>query len=283
MSQTVTSPAGEQIELLERSELHALLDRGPGTAFSLMMRLDDGRSAIVRDLWTNGPAEDRKSGRATEALTKRLGLQNEARYLTPQLKGGALGVGVHREVKGKRCYFIGLRAMPKEWFEQLHLNGVSEASVPAEAPVVAAEPLEVEAAPSELPPELPPAVEAAELQVAGAVATALLTQVVEIIVAGNGGSSMMTRLKADLEQVQQRLGQQTDYSTRLRRDLRQAQDDIAALTVERDGLRQRLRAAEHNLKVATSAETAKLIDQEVHRQVDRLMRTVPGDVHARQS
>ena len=124
------------------------------------------------------------------------------------------------------------------------------------------------------PPTPPLAVEVAE-----AVATALLAQVAAIITQGNAQAPANDRLRSELSTLTERLGTQVDYVDKLRRDLRASTDQIAALKVERDGLRQRLRDTEHNLRVATSADTQRIIDAEVHRQLDKVMRQAPNGQH----
>jgi len=117
------------------------------------------------------------------------------------------------------------------------------------------------------------------VEVAEAVAGALLAQVAAIITQGNAQAPANDRLRSELSTLTERLGTQVDYVDKLRRDLRASTDQIAALKVERDGLRQRLRDTEHNLRVATSADTQRIIDAEVHRQLDKVMRQAPNGQH----
>jgi len=117
------------------------------------------------------------------------------------------------------------------------------------------------------------------VEVAEAVAGALLAQVAAIITQGNAQAPANDRLRSELSTLTERLGTQVDYVDKLRRDLRASTDQIAALKVERYGLRQRPRDTEHNLRVATSADTQRIIDAEVHRQLDKVMRQAPNGQH----
>jgi hypothetical protein len=110
-------------------------------------------------------------------------------------------------------------------------------------------------------------------EVASAVATALLAQVVQVLTKGPQGQ--LDQLQAALDDVQHRLGTSTSFVDRLRRQNREQADEIIALRRERDGLRQRTRAAESNLSAALSSDAQAVIDAEVRRQLDRLMRAKP--------
>ena len=62
--------------------------------------------------------------------------------------------------------------------------------------------------------------------------------------------------------------------------LAQRVDELSAVKYERDGLRTRLRSAEHNLKVATTGDTQRIIDAEVRKALDKLMRQAPDSPKA---
>lgn len=117
-----------------------------------------------------------------------------------------------------------------------------------------------------------------ERNLADAVATALLARVIEVLTTGKSDvvGLRLRQLRDEVDELQKRLGQQVEYVSNLRRQVREAGDEIITLKFERDGLRQRLRTAEHNLTVATSGDAKRIIENELHKEIDRLMRQTPG-------
>jgi regulator of replication initiation timing len=236
-------------------------------------------------------------------------------FVRPMFTAQGFAPCIERDTRGKRTYSIRLVALPERWLPEVEhqarrrvpsalqssiqtrsgdtgTEAPRQASVPTPAPDVldvvrqkaaqsrqeapgAAPAVEGEhrldeAAPAVLEPQEPGLPE----ELAAAVATALLARVVEVLSKGVEGPQV-AQLQAALDAAAERLGTQVDYAGKLRRDLRAAGDEVVALRQERDGLRERLRAAEHNLKVATSQDSQRIIDAEVRRQLDRMMRQAP--------
>lgn len=264
----VTSPAGDEIELIPRKQWAAITNTAGAGPLSQQLRLSDDRRALALALWHHGAFTD-PSGMATRLLaeeaTKHKG-EEITPNLTMMLASPVLGRCVERELKppAKKTYGIKLVALPQTWFDELALGTKPE---PTPLP---------EPAPVELDDVTPQVV---EVEIANAVATALLSQVATIISTGNGHAPDLAHAQAEIVALTERLGSQTTYVETLRRQARDAADQIQALMHERDGLRARLRTAEHNLKAATSADAQKIIDAEVHRQVDIMMRQAPGRGH----
>lgn len=286
--------AGETIEVWDDADVLAAIGApdDPRTQ-SLMLNLRDLRHAVVTALWHHGTFAAR-TGFTTDELAHAAGL--DRKQVRSVLKSPTMEFAVDEETRGKRSYRISLVAIPRRWLPEL-LNGSASAAVDVEpepdalprdisrADALEAEPAAVidpdEIAREEYPervPDLPPPpeIDPPTLEVAHAVATSLLTQVVEIIVAGHGNGHEIGKLRADYEAMSGRLSAQLDETQRLRRTIREVGDELAALKFERDGLRQRLRAAEHNLTVATqSIDVQRVVDAEVRKRLDQMMREVP--------
>lgn len=303
MTQYVESPAGDRLEVFSDDDLAALFPDLPTSALSLMTswqpRVDSPRGPALSSLWVDGPVVN-DSGRAGLVLrdrAARFGLDpgRDPASVVTAFRQGAFDLFVERRTRGKRTFVIRLIAVAERWLP--YLTKIETATVPTRDAVSSGS----DDVASPAAPEPAPAVEAVpggdvstnghsdgsaavavpgpapvEFELTNAVATALLTQVVEIISTGKSAAPELGRLRLDVEALEERLGVQVGYVDKLRRDLREAGDEIAALKVERDGLRQRLRAAEHNLRVATGADAARIIDAEVQRQVDRIMRERPA-------
>jgi hypothetical protein len=278
MSTTVTSPAGDEVRIYDVETFAELIGFEPGQRHSTALLLTPERFAVLDILWRFGAITD-KSGRAGSMLSERAGVAH-----TPGvLRAPAVAACVERVGNTRRVHGLRLVALPEVWLAILDpgtkVGGVSRPAPEAESsddglPAHVAD--SADSAPVE--PELAPI----EVELANAVATALLAQVVEIISTGGNAHSELRRLQLDVEGLRERLGTQVAYVDRLRRDLRDAGDEIAALKGERDGLRQRLRSTEYNLKAATSGDARRIIDAEVRRQVDRVMREVPNGEHSRE-
>lgn len=294
VDRTVTSPVGDTILLLTDEELAELagIDLGNRHSFAQAMRQNPDRMALLGALWRHGPVVDRQSGRATGKLVELAG--GGIKNPTAALTAAPVNPIVERETNGKRTYEIRLVALPERWLpaiESAHPAAAMRAELPEREVAstgsderMEGEPTDDEPHPSGSPSPLSATVthlpqREMTTEVADAVATALLAQVAAIISRGTDQAPVANRLRDDLTTLSERLGTQVEYVDKLRRDLRVSTDQIAALKVERDGLRQRLRDTEHNLKVATSADAARIIDAEVHRQVDKMMRQAPGGQH----
>lgn len=294
---TVTSPVGDTILLLADDELAELagLDATNAHSMGQVLQQTPDRMALLGALWRHGPVIDRQSGRATAKLVELAGggIKNPTAILT----AAPVSPIVERKCNGKRTYEIRLAALPERWLraiESAHPAAAMRAEPPDDDRLAAdvgsermeGEPPDDEAAtaPSGSPSPLLATVtdlpeRAAPLVAADAVATALLAQVAAIISRGTDEAPVANRLRDDLVTLSDRLATQVEYVEKLRRDLRGSGDTITALKAERDGLRQRLRDAEHNLKVATSVDTQRVIDAEVHRQMERMMRQAPAGQH----
>lgn len=270
MSSIIVSPAGDPVEVLDDAEFAVRLGVPyPGRAYTQLVKPNAGRTHILRALWRDGAAEDR-SGRATALLAGGPGDTRSTLALAP------MRICVDRRINGKRTYYLRLVALPERWL----------ADVDDERPTTLAEPSSESGAPAD-PPVADPGPDPDHGGIAVAVAAALLEQVSAIILAGNRTaahadevSAVLERVAADRDKLEQRLGQQVAYVDKLRRDYAAAGDTIGALTHERDGLRRRVRELEHNLSVATSSDTQRVIDAEVRKQLDLVMRQAPGSQHA---
>lgn len=281
----LTSPAGDKIEIISDDEMAERLGAGP-VALRQLLKWSPVRPPILRALWNHGAYEDRQSGRATGMLAADAGLAGA--QVTPVLASPAMEPCLERELNGRRTYWIRLVALPEKWLQFVEPPAVADeepaAPEPAdiEAGSVDSEELEapgsdqLDAEPGEAGSDPAPA-----LEVSHAVALSLLTQVVEIITAGRGDAHELSRMRLDVVDLSERLGGQVSESDKLRRQLRETGDELLALRQERDGLRQRLRIAEHNLTVATSGDVQRVIDTEVRKRLDTMMRQAPGDVRAR--
>lgn len=243
------SPGGQTVELLDDTR-----------------KLMTTRATVLRALWHHGPIEDH-GGLATETLHRAAtanGYRGSSSALS-QLLHDSPDL-VEREIRGKRCFRIELVALPASWVDRLELEEPEP-------------PTELEEPPTELELEEEPEPELEEpepwdLEIAGAVATSLLTRVVEIINAGRYDAD--GRAGRDLEDARRRLYEQTEYAEKLRRQVREVGDELAAVKHERDGLRSRLRLVEENLRKATGTDVARQVDALVREQLDRVMRARPA-------
>jgi len=286
---TVQSLAGEDITVFEDAEFAELAGFDPSSkSFKLSFSMRASTLAALKALWRHGTITDR-SGLAVGILADRMRTLDgiDVGNVNPVLTTPLMQQAVERVTKGRRTMQIALVALPRTW-----LNRVEGAlgDHPAEqAADTAEQPPEVvqrQLWPTVVPTSgevVPTAVPTPEVhfEVADAVATALMARVVEII--ANNGTNVLAvknaQLTNEVAQLTRRLGEQTGYVDRLRRDLRAAQDEVTAAHHERDGLRQRAQAAEHNLRVATGADAQRIIDAEVRKAVDQMMRQAPGSQH----
>lgn len=309
----VTSPAGQEVIVFDDKDWGEMvgLEQGTKSWTVAVERVAAWRLAFLAVLWRDGPIEDR-SGRATGMLWDlALELVDDAPNPTHVVASPTFGPCLERETHGRRTRCIKLVALPAQWLPRVEAlarrrtptsiqarSGAAETGVAPRqaAPVPVLDVLDQvrqkAAQARQDAPGSPPAPNgshrpteavtapqaspdpALATDVASAVATALLAQVVEVLSKGADGSEL-ARVRRDLDAMAQRLGTQVDYVEKLRRDSRAQADVIVALRQERDGLRARLAQSEANLKAATSQDAQRIIDAEVRRQLDRMMRQAP--------
>lgn len=293
----VKSPAGQDILVFEDEAWAQATGLKVGTdAWGKSMSATTARLAPLAVLWRDGPIENPYGLATTVLIDLATELDEDASPNLTQLLGGSpvMRRCVERATQAKRTYSIRLVALPARWLPQVEVlarrrtpstaqraiqtrGADTGTGVPRQAPVPARPATNgarrpVEAAPAVLEPSRG----SLDSDVASAVATALLAQVVEVLSKGTGGPQE-AQLRRDLDSMAERLGTQVDYVGKLRRDLRASGDEVLALRQERDGLRERLRQTEANLKAATSQDAQRIIDAEVQRQLDRMMREKPAN------
>jgi hypothetical protein len=261
------------------------------------MQMPRSRLAVLKALWRHGNVVD-KSGFAMGHIVERVREFDQLSFnVNAVVNAPLMQLCVERVTKGRRTMKVSLVALPQTWLRLVE-GALSEQGPPEQiidvSPMAAVaanlgiagvayspDAVTVALAPetdSRLSPPPPPP----EYEVASAVATALMAQVVDIIMS-NGGAVLGVKnaqLKDEVLQLTQRLGEQTAYAQRLRRELDQAKDTLAATILERDGLRMRAQEAERNLKIATGADAQRLIDVEVHKALDKMMRQKPESTKA---
>jgi hypothetical protein len=303
-SNTVKSPAGESIELVDDEDWM----EATGAPWEGLRQWKGGRKPeVIRALWEHGPFTDPKSGQATRKLMDYISsnyvvddLSNKPGSLSTLMATPVNAPAFYRETNGKRTHSIRLAALPQVWYRKLlddigpeepSTNGAAPEAV-SQAPVVPQDSPEVPAgtngagdwsdadwaaleldAPTVYETEPP-----LELHVANQVALSLLTTVVEIITAGSADTTQLSgsrRIQEEMQQAQHLLSQRLMENDKLRRQLREAGDSITALRRERDGLRTRLRMTEHNLSEVLKGETAQVVHSEIQKRVDQFMRTTP--------
>jgi len=305
-SKTVKSPAGETIEIVPDD---VWAETAGVTVRSIQQWGNGWKPAVVRALWQHGEFTD-KSGRAANEIKKWI-VKREPEYDALGLTGivGAWRSpvntpAVQMTMNGKRTFSIKLVAMPETWHRKMQREvntqepvkpvPVSEGGVihGPEADAVPIVPIPADngdkhvsewteadwdAIQMDAPTvhELPPPI---ELAMANQVAMSMLTQVVDIITAGTADTFQLSsgkRLQDELAGVQSLLALRLEENHKLRRQMRDAADTIAALKVERDGLRSRLRMTENNLAEVLKGDTARAVNEEIHKQIDKIMRQPP--------
>ena len=277
--QTITSPAGEVIEVIPDEEWADAL--GWTDARQLKGR-DRPRLAVLGALWEHGAYEDR-SGFAGTALyedAKARGYEGHQTSLNGLMRK-TLYLGLDREVHGKRTTRVRLTAVPQTWADLLTANGdqqatpepVEDDSIPVyllDEPDEDRAPVEDAAAVIDVPTFAD-----VQLEVAQSVASALLAQVVDIIATGKPDTSRLDALEADLDDARRRLATVLDANATLRRKLTETGDELLAAKTERDGLRTRLRLTEANLQKAINADRASVIQDAVNAELAKVMRATP--------
>ena len=252
--------------------------------------LSPERLAVLRTLWYEGAVVD-SSGRANHVMMRRAEKFHDGATIDRGTLFSAepMRAVVHREINGRRTKRIALTALPERWLSAVEAWAKRPEPEPEPQPEPAVEPepavVDIDEVPDEsdsvvAAPE-PPGRPVLELEIASSVATALLTQVVEIITAGTAGDDglQLAMLRGEINALEERLGEQVGYVNKLRRQVSERSDELAAVKLERDALRRRVRDVEHNLKVATGTDARRIIDAEVQRQVDRVMRQAPASSH----
>lgn len=291
---TVVSPAGDTLDVLTDEDVRALFpSRAPTNAISNAVRLDGQpstgglRRAIINDLWERGYVAS-SSGLAAVDLAKRLGVDGPRYKSVGQAirSGRVMERCVELKANIRRTFEIRLVAVPERWLPDLSAAPALDVPpVPEPAPVDGLDDgptADVEPVPVDYPPLDPvEPLSPVEGRLVDALATSLLTQVIEIVSTRDGGAPALHKLELDVVALEERLGTSLAYVDKLRRQLRETGDELAAVKAERDGLRQRLRSAEHNLKVATSADTRRIIDAEVRKRLDEMMRERPNGANSK--
>lgn len=279
--ETRTTFAGEEILVYDDAAFAELAGfEADSHSFKLSLQMPRSRLVVLKALYRHGKIID-KSGFAMGHLADRVQEFDALAFnVAAVVTAPMMQACIERVTNGRRTMSVQLTALPKSWLRlvegALSSEPVDETvDVPAADSRLSAHPLEVPA-PTPLADVAP-----VEGQLAGSVAMALLAQVIEVLTT-NGADMLVAKnvkLTEELTQARQRLGEQTGYVDRLRRDLRQAQDSVIAATHERDGLRARAQAAEANLAIALSPDASKLLEGELHKQVDKLMRQRPGTTY----
>ena len=286
-SKTVKSPAGETIEIVPDDEWMALTDTN--THSLRQWSAQKGmKPKVLRALWEHGEFTN-DSGRVAWDIYQWLMERFPQRELAGQnfvlalFRNPVNNPAVEIKTKGKRTFRMKLVSLPETWHRKL-LQDIEPAQEAPEAPETAQEAIAAagyvdatDAIMELVKPEPEPEFEALpmDLHVAQQVAMSMLTTVVEIISSGRQDPQAYQKLQADLADSQGLLAARLAENTRLRNQLGEAGDAISALRQERDGLRARLRQTEYNLSQALKGEAAQAVNTEIHRQVEKIMRTAP--------
>jgi hypothetical protein len=260
---TITSPAGETIEVVSDEDFMELYDVN-----AVDIRIWNPKLPILKSLWLGGMIEDSISGRATRMLWERArthGYKAAMTGVASMLQQNALKGCVDRENNGKRTYWYRLARLPQSWADKL------VALTPKAKPPAQSE----EEKPSN--PE-PVAVAVSHPEdvgedVAAAVARELLAEVVRIINAPPPQPQVVTEKSPDPE-VLERLSKALEYGQKLRRELSETGDELRAVKQERDTLRQRLHIAEANMDKALG-DGRRFVDEEVRKQLGKIMSARP--------
>lgn len=307
-TRTVRTPAGEPISVIADEDYAEMA----GVSLYSIQKVFRQKLRVLYPLWAQGAVTE-KSGRATLILHERataLGYKGKPTALPGLLLDPQNALAVERQTKGKRTYSIRLVALPERWLDLLReMDGeladqqeavqaeerVGLAVVPEPAyEAVPVDPATHEALePTTEPVEAGPAVGLGEpelervepleqsttyLEVAPTVAMALLTQVVEIISAGDPHLTdrRVKQLERDYAEQGANLARRLAENDSLRRQVREAGDQIIALKHERDGIFKRLRIAEHNLEQASNVDTERIVRMRVEQEISKLMQMKPG-------
>jgi hypothetical protein len=309
MSRTVTTPGGDVVEIIRDTDFEELArPEGAVSRLSPLFTAWANRKPVYGALWLHGPYLD-PAGSAAAHLYKdatALGYKADLYALGPLMRANASALCITRDVKGKRCTRIQLTALPQTWVDRLAAEfpgpKVEPEPIPAEEPQPALEDRQEAAAVEERlglvveeeeQPHLrlttPHPAQAGlddwqprplELNIAQTVAMKLLDEVVKVIASGQAPTHQdfqrFNKLEGDLREVEHNLSMRLDENRSLRNKVSVLGDELRARKMEVDGLRQRLRIAEHNLQIAGSADTNRLVTQQVQAELERLMKAKPG-------
>jgi hypothetical protein len=311
-SRTVTSPAGELVEIVPDSDWLALV--GAENDKGMRQWGESLKPYVFCALWNQGTFTN-KSGRASIDVFEWIHTNFPAHKM-PKGTHGVMSLwrnptnapAVETKINGKRTFSIRLIALPETWYSKVlkmkpRGNGVApEAPVAPQAAPVVDPALEAtidrqtaaiaqqgrptadesewtdedfQALQLDAPTffEQPPPLEA---HVSNQVAMSLLLAVVEIINNGTVGNlTASKRLSDDLQQVQEVLAKRLEENGRLRKQLREAATTIVELRQERDQIRTRLLMTERNLTEVLRGDTAQVVNAEVRKRVDAVMRQTP--------
>jgi len=272
---TITSPAGETIEVVDDADFLELYDLRQSD-----LNIWNPKRPLLQTLWTQGAIEDRASGRATGILherMRRLGYRAAQTGTASLLQSRAIMGCVDRELNGKRTYSIKLVRLPQTWVSRL--EALKRSQPPAQEqrkevtppePVTVAQPQPAEPAEVFHPEDIPE-------DVAAAVARELLAEVVRVINAPPKTIEVPVEAgpSRELIECRDRLSNALEYGNKLRRQLGETGDELRAVKTERDMLRQRLHIAEANMDKALG-DGRRFVDAEVQKALGRIMSAKPG-------
>lgn len=234
------------------------------------------RRMLIQALDRWGPFED-SSGLATRQWLQRaqtLGYRGSLSALSGIMRKPTMAHAVSRDQNAKRVYRIALERVPQAWADWLQPAKTEPEPEPEAEPETTPEP-----APLQLVDDDPPAhedastLDALRLDIAGTVATALLTKVVEIVTSPD--QSKQAVLERD--DARRRLAETLEDNQRHRETIRRIGEELAAAHAERDGLRQRLRAADANVAKLTAPNAAAnaVVNDLVQNELAKVMRAAP--------
>lgn len=313
-SRIVTSPAGEQVEIVNDDDWLALTGQTNDHGLRQWNGGKGGKPFVIMELWLGGKVEDR-SGRASSVLFDAMHSRfpefdaTNRNSISTMMLSPLNAPAFERIMNAKRTFSLRLIALPERWYRKMlrdlkdrglgaHWEKVPVTSPPIDPaefvtvdgiidqPIdqvngVAGEGIDIETLAPDIDLDAPTVFDIKpplELTVAAQVAMSLLTTVVEIISAGSTESTdeRVRKLQADLNDIAGKLSLRLSENDTLRRQVRESGDMIIALRTERDGLRSRLKATEHNLQAALKGDAVHAINGEIMRRVDSIMRVAPA-------
>lgn len=281
---TITSPAGDLIEVVDDADFMEVFDIN-----EIDMRIWAPKRPIFAALWYEGAVVDHQSGRATHFLWERAvrhGYPSKESAVASVLNSPMMHGCLERDVNVKRTYSIKLVRLPASYVERL------KQTKPAKAPPRPKEEKEVvepgpgpEPEPEQAatqgnaaisPSTVEPVSELTE-DAAAAVARHLLAEVIRVVTSEQPDNEAIFReVNAELVDTRQKLANALEYGQKMRREASETGDELRAVKTERDTLRQRLRATEANLTAALGGEGRRFIDEEVRKQLGRIMEAKPS-------
>lgn len=237
------------------------------------------RARIVLALESAGGAVLDRRGKATALLGARLGgVYPGLTALLAQMQSDG---EVSRDVNGKRCYGIRLCVPTPKTARQLGLLR-EQLGVPVDEPV---EDAPVEPALVEEPTAPVAPVETIDVVLAwveeqrGASARMASMEAwileLERQLTEQSPSDELVRLRTEHSEMSQRLAMVLEENTRIRIRLRDAGDELRASSTRIAGLNREKADLQNNLRAALQA-SKNIVDAEVRRELDRVMRQAPG-------